>query len=204
MRDSMTVFEKTYGWYLKQLAACDFLGRAERLGARVGDEALVFSFLNDPIAISRAGVIGPGGQAPGFSECIVLMNYILRCPETLPATGDWVTYREVKGSGPLAVYFSENAVKPLQDRFAGNVAALEAACSALGGRKEPGTGGYDFSATFFPLPRVPLNLRFNDADEEFPASCTLLFTSDVSAWLDPESLAILAVLFAQKIATGDP
>jgi len=203
MRDFSTVFEKTYGWYLKQLADCDYLGRAERLGAQVRDEALVFPFLNDPMSISRVGVIGPEGKAPGFSECIVLMNYILRCPETLPKRGDWVTYREVEGSGPLAVYFLENAVKPLQDRFAGNVAGLKAASGILGGWEEPWIEGYDVSAHFFLLPRIALGLRFNDADAEFPSSCTLLFTSDVSVWLDPESLAILAVLFVQKMVGSE-
>lgn len=203
MSDSLTVFEKTYGWYLKQLATCDYLSRAERLGASVHDDSLVFSFLNDSMSVSRIGVVGPGGKAPGFSESIVLMNYILRCPEALPVRGDWITYREVEGSGPLAVYFFDNALKPIQHRFAGHLPGLREACALLGGREDAGAESYDLAATFSLLPRIPLGLRFNDADEEFPASCTLLFASDVSAWLDAESLAILAVLFAQKLVTGD-
>lgn len=199
MRESLTVFDKTYGWYLNQLAECDTLGRADRLGTEVRDDALIFNFLNEPFSVSRVGVVGPQGKEPGFSESIVLLNYILRCPETLPSRGDWITYRDVKGSGPLAVYFSANAVKPVEKRFAGNISQLADVCGKLGGKQDPTGDSYDLAVTFDLLPRIPLALRFNDADKEFPPSCTLLFASDVAAWLDPESLAILAALFVHKL-----
>jgi len=108
----------------------------------------------------------------------------------------------VKGSGPLAVYFSENVVKPVEQRFSGKLSELADRCEALGGTQDSTGNSYDFSVTFDLLPRIPVALRFNDADEEFASSCTLLFASDVAAWLDPESLAILAVLFVQKLAHG--
>lgn len=203
MSQSLTVFDKTYGWYLDRLRACDYRGRAHRLGAEVCNDALVLPFLNERFSVSRMGLAGPGGAVPGFSESVVLFNYILRCPERLPAGGEWISYREVKGAGPLAVYFSDNAVTPLANRFAGKLSELSAACRMLGGRETPDAGAYDVSATFDLLPRIPLSLRFNDADEVFPASCTLLFASDVSSWLDPESLAILAALFARKMVNSE-
>lgn len=203
MGKSLTVFDKTYEGYLARLRGCDYLGRAGRLGAAVRDDALVVPFLNERFFVSPMGLVGPAGAVPGFSESIVLLNYILRCPERLPVGGEWISYREVKGSGPLGVYFSDNAVKPLANRFAGKLSELSVACRKLGGRETPGAGAYDVSATFTLLPRIPLSLRFNDADEAFPASCTLLFASDVSSWLDPESLAILAVLFARKMVNSE-
>lgn len=201
MRESLTVFDKTYGWYLNQLAECDYLARGDRLGTQVRDDALLFDFMGEPFSVSRVGVVGPQGKEPGFSENIVLLNYILRCPDTLPSRGDWITYREVKGSDPLAVYFSENVVKPVEQHFSGRLSELEARCEELRGTQDPTGNSYDFSVTFDLLPRIPVALRFNDADEEFASSCTLLFASDVAAWLDPESLAILAVLFVQKLVT---
>lgn len=199
MRQSLTVFDKTYGWYLKQLAACDYLHRGALLGADVRDDALFFSFINEPHSVSRVGVVGPDGKDPGFTENIVLLNYILRCPKALPPRGGWIPFREVTGSGPLAVYFAENVVKPVERAFVGRLSALAEAGAALNGRPDPTDAAFDLAVTFDLLPRIPLSLRFNDADAEFPASCSLLFASDVGAWLDPESLAILAVLFTRKL-----
>ncbi len=199
MSESVTVFETTYKRYLTQLAACDYLGRAAMLGGEVGDEALTLPFLTEPFSISPKRVTGPEGDEAGFSESVVLFNYILRCPALLPARQGWITYREVKDSGPLAVHFSNNAVVPVEERFAGKVSELAERCASFGGQPDLSCTGYDFAVTFDLLPRIPMALRFNDADEEFPAACSLLFASDVGSWLDPESLVILAVFFIQKL-----
>lgn len=199
MSESLTIFETTYERYLTQLAACDYLGRAPRLGGEVRDGELTLLLLEEPFSISLHRVEGPEGREAGFSESVVLFNYVLRCPEVLPVQGEWITYREVKDSGPLAVHFSKNAVTPVEERFTGKLGELAERCASLGGKLDPSCQGYDFAATFDLLPRIPLALRFNDADEEFPAACSLLFASDVGSWLDPESLAILAVLFIQKL-----
>jgi hypothetical protein len=49
---------------------------------------------------------------------------------------------------------------------------------------------------FNPLPRVPLLLLFNDADDEFPAHCSLLFERRAEKYLDAESLGILGMLLS--------
>ena len=51
MRESpakAAVFEETYRGYLKQLAAIDFLARADRLGATTDGDELIIEFSGSP------------------------------------------------------------------------------------------------------------------------------------------------------------
>lgn len=58
---------------------------------------------------------------------------------------------------------------------------------------------YDLSMQFSVLPRLSLLLLFNDADEEFPAQCTILFQKHAVFYLDPESLIMTGILLARKL-----
>jgi hypothetical protein len=49
------------------------------------------------------------------------------------------------------------------------------------------------------LPYVPVLLLYNDADEEFPAQCLLLFERRAEKYLDMESMAILAWLLTDYL-----
>lgn len=63
---------------------------------------------------------------------------------------------------------------------------------------------YDLAAQFVALPRVPLLLLFNDADDEFPARCSVLFQEHADRYLDPECLAMLGRrLYARLERAGD-
>jgi hypothetical protein len=46
---------------------------------------------------------------------------------------------------------------------------------------------------------VPILVLFNDADEEFPARCSVLFQRRAEHFLDAESLAVLGSCFKQRI-----
>ena len=205
MTSSATVFHQTSQEYLTRLSKIPYLDRANFLGADVEGSSLCIEMYGRPYWISAEGVFNQRREVCSFSKQVVLLNYILRCPEALPRKGRWIAWREVPGSGPLAVYMGANAVKPIECTFSGDVKKLQEASRLLGGKEDSQDRSSDFSATFKLLPRISLHLKFNDGDEEFPASCTLLFTEDVSLWLDTESLAILTVLFVATLCgKGDP
>jgi hypothetical protein len=46
------------------------------------------------------------------------------------------------------------------------------------------------------IPKVPLLLLYNDADDEFPAHCSILFERRAEKYLDAECLAILGMLLS--------
>ena len=55
---------------------------------------------------------------------------------------------------------------------------------------------YDISLTFDFLPRIPVLLRFNDKDSEFPAQCAIMFPQSAETFLDMECMAIGGTLLA--------
>jgi hypothetical protein len=196
MSEKTAVFETTYQNYLGQLAAIDFLSRAARLGAEVAGEALVIPLYGAPYTISRDGVRNARGDQANFAISVVLCCYILQCPATVPQAGDWMTYREFRNAGPLVSYFTANTQKIIETAFAGNPAGLVNACRPLGGQPFDDGASYDISLTFDFLPRIPVLLRFNDRDSEFPAQCAIMFPQSAETFLDMECMAIGGTLLA--------
>lgn len=190
MRKRSVVFEKTYREYLRRIASIDFMSRADMLGAEPSENTLTIPFYGEPYRISADGVVNAEGKKANFAICVLLCQYVLRCPEDRPATGDWVTYREFKDAGPLVGYFATNTNKTIETEFAGKIEALKSTGEALNGVRYDDGSTYDLSMKFDCLPRIPVLLRFNDRDDEFPAQCSILFRQSAEKYLDMESLAI--------------
>lgn len=196
MSEKAAVFETTYQNYLNQLTAIDYLSRADRLGADVAGEALTIPVYGTPYSISRDGVRDADGAQANFAISVVLCCYILQCPATVPLAGDWMTYREFRNAGPLVGYFTANTQKIIETTFAGNPTGLVNACQSLGGRPFDDGSAHDISLIFDFLPRIPVLLRFNDKDSEFPAQCAIMFPQSAEAFLDMECMAIGGTLLA--------
>ena len=131
--------------------------------------------------------------------CVVLCKYLLLCPDAAVPEDEWAAYRDFKDAGPLTGFFANSVEKPLAEHFAGRLTELETACKALGGIAPDIDLTYDFSMQFNALPRVPILLLYNDADDEFPAHCSLLFRRGSDKFLDAESLAILGEIVTRRL-----
>ncbi len=190
MTAKAAVFEETYRNYLARIADLDLNARADVLGADAEGADLVIRLYGSPYRLSRQGVFKPSGEPVNYAVCVVLCCYVLQCPDSTPPAGEWVTYREFKDAGPLVGYFTANTNKIIETSFAGNLPGLEEACRRLGGRAFDDGAGHDLSVAFDFLPRIPVRLRFNDRDDEFPAQCSVLFRRSAEAFLDMECTAI--------------
>lgn len=193
------VFGKTYKEYLRQLAEIDCHARAPNLGADISGKHLIIPFYGEPYRISDAAITDSGGHQANFSVCVVLCKYILHCPEEVPAEGTWMTYREFKDAGPLTVYFANNTNKIIESSFFDKPEALEKACKRLDGTPFVDASSHDRSMVFRALPRIPVLLRFNFKDDDFPAQCSVLFRESAQHYLDMESLAIAGTFLAGRL-----
>lgn len=95
-------------------------------------------------------------------------------PDEAAACGDWCSFRELPGAGPLAVNFATNTHKTIAQHFGGDLAALDRAAAALDGQPESDPG-YDRRYRFQALPDVCLVLLYNSPDDLFAAQANLLF-----------------------------
>jgi hypothetical protein len=78
----------------------------------------------------------------------------------------------------------------LERTFGSNPAELKRRCGALGGVPAAEDFPYEVAMRFPALPKIPVLLLFNGAEEEFPARCTMLFERRAEKYLDMECLAI--------------
>lgn len=191
MNEKLHVFDETYMEYIKQIAGINFEPLAEVLGIKIKKGKIMIPFLEKPYWIDEKSITDLSGKKPSFRECVVLCKYMLLCPDTAPAEGNWIAYRDFKDSGPLTVFFANSVEKPMAEHFAGRLDELEKSGKLFGGFVPDIELSYDFYMQFNALPRIPVLLLYNDADDEFPAHCSILFKQNADKFLDAESLAIL-------------
>ncbi len=190
MASKAVAFEKTYRGYLKQVEGVEFQSIEEKLGVLAKGSEVIVPLLGKPYRISGRDVTGPEGKRPDFDKCVILLKYILMCPEGYPRDKTWVSYRDLRNSGPLTAYFRNDVERAFSGRYKGRVDDLEKSCKLLGGYPPDIKPDYDLSMQFDLLPKVPLLILFNDMDDEFPAKCTVLFERRAEEYLDAECLAI--------------
>jgi hypothetical protein len=193
MPDKSTVFEETYTNYLARIGGLDFKNITERLGAEVVGEELIVPFFGSPLRVSAAGISEPSGSRPNFSVCVILFKYLLLCPDHDPAEKDWVSFKDFKDSAPFAGAFFNYTEVPLAKYFSGRLKDLETACREIHGHPPAATFSYDLCMQFNVLPKIPVLLLFNDADEEFAAQCAVLFERRAEKYLDMECLAMVGM-----------
>ena len=191
-------FETAYFALLKQLAAVDFSARKTLLGADLQAGELLIPFYGMIHKVSRTGITDIKGRQINPALGVLLCTYVLRRPETIPAeSNELVSFRELEGAGPLNGYFTENTQKLIARAFSGNVAALWQRSRLLGGVLDADPEeSYDLSVRFDALPEIPVFLRFNDRDEEFPTQCAILFRRSAEHYLDLQSLSIAGTFLA--------
>jgi hypothetical protein len=186
-----SVYDKTYRYYLQQLKTMRFEGKEDVLGITLDGDGVTVPYFGRPIQLTTDGLKDEAGNRPDFSDCVVVCRYLIMCPPFEPKGKDWVAYRDFSDAGPLTVFWADTVERPLARMFSGRVGALKNACDSLGGINPELKIACDLCRCLTPLPKMPLLLVFNDADDDFPASASLLFEKRASSFLDAESQAIL-------------
>jgi hypothetical protein len=199
MNEKSSVFEETYSNYLAQIGGLDFKEIADRLGAELEGDELIIPVFGKPTRVSAAGISEPSGSRPTFSVCVILFKYLLLCPDHDPTENDWVSFKDFKDSAPFAGAFFNYTEVPLAKYFSGRLKDLEAACRKIHGHPPAATFSYDLCMQFHALPKIPVLLLFNDADEEFPAQCAVLFERRAEKYLDMECLAMVGMLLFEYL-----
>ena len=191
MGDNKTVFEENYEKYLAQLQKISFKAIAPAIGGKVKDNVIKIPLLGKNYSISLKGISDPSGNKPTYDICVVLSKYLLLCPDTTPKEDEWVSFKDFKDSGPLTNYFNNDVEHSIASYFKGNLGGLKKSCKSISGYQPDLEVDYDLAMQFNALPKIPVVLLFNDADEEFPAKCSVLFEGRAEKYLDAECIAML-------------
>lgn len=203
MTNPSEIFEHHYQDYLRQLAEVDFTSVYAILGLDLDDDRLKIPFLNSTYFLSPEGIYDPQNNRPDYMTCVILSKYVLLCPTIPPKPSlEWSSFRDLKKISHFTnvQYFKSDTERAIEQPFSGKLAALTEACQALKGSFQTDMP-YDLSVRIDALPRLALLLLFNDADDEFPARCKVLFQRQAEQYLDPESLAVTGALLARLLKT---
>ena len=189
-----SAYEKTYRHYIAQIAGIDLESIRQKLGLEVKGDEIIIPLFGNPYKVSVNGITGPSGKQPSLDICVICCKYLLMCPDIYPAENEWVSFRGLKDSGPLTVYFANDVERAISEYFVGRPDDMKEACKTLGGYSPDMEVNYDLSMQFNALPKVPVILLFNDADDEFQAKSSVLFERRAEEYLDPECLAMVGRL----------
>ena len=169
-----------------QFLTYDQAAMCARLGLPMSETEIPVRFLGEVLRIERetGAVLRPDGAPAPFGAAMAVYDALARDNDPALA-GEFVPTSALHGiRGTHAVH--EDLHSPAAQRFAGKTAALEAALTALGGRKWPGPGDVAYVLDVFDF--FPVCVRFWDADDEFPASLQFLWDSNALGFLFYETL----------------
>jgi hypothetical protein len=203
MTSKAPVFEKIYQDYLARVTGLELTEKQDLLGIRMEAQTVFIPFFNETFTITPRDIRDRKGRRPPHSVCVILCQYLLLSPDQPDEDRHLVTYRDFKDAAPYVQGFDNTAQKPVSKAFSGRIAELEAGCRHLGGTPCDIGISCDLSYMFEALPRVRIYLVFNDADEDFPADCSLLLEKQAARYLDMECLAMIGMVLAQRLAGKD-
>ncbi|MBL7041422.1 MAG: DUF3786 domain-containing protein [Pirellulaceae bacterium] len=184
----------------KGIAAIDLPSSARRLGATFADEKLTMKCLGRDFSVDAAGNITTGLHVHGWIV-VPALNYVIDGAGT-PLSGDWVSYRQLEAGQARYPLFAQMCEKPCQKLADADTDLFEDVLSLFGSPID-NCHSSDLSFVFYPLPRVPILIRYWKAEDGLESNLSFLFDSTTTENLNIESVYLLGtglVIMFEKIA----
>ncbi len=161
-------------------------------------EQFVFNAFGDRCIIEPGGIrLGDEEHSSVFG--ILISLYALNaCPDICVPT-PLKAFKEFPDSMPYVGAFATHTEKLLVPHVSKIKRSVPLIIETLNGEETPeGTGG-DFSFIVYPLPKIALCYIFYEADEDFPASVTCLYSNNARLFLPIDGLADVGEYCSKKI-----
>ena len=171
-------------------------GIGEILGVSIESGEYRIPFFHRHFVIGAGGIKDGRSEVPAHASSVIVCKYLLLCPRQPDNDESLVTYKDFKDAAPYTIGFKNTAERPIARHFEGRLEDLREQCLRLGGRPFQTQVSCDLAFRFQALPRVPVYLLFNDADDDFAAQCTVLFRKNAASYLDMECIAMVGATLA--------
>jgi len=194
-------FEEAYDLACKQVLEKGIELCAENAGAScsiVSDAAcrVELSFLNKKVSIAFPDFTFTSGSVkpPGIWEKILILHYLYRSDGS-PLKKAQINFKQLKSGASYFPSFENRCIKPFVKLCTDDTDGFLAKASLFGGIK---ADAGDFAVTFTPLPYVPVTFVYWKADDEFPATGSVLFDESIEHFLSAEDIVVIC----QQIVLG--
>jgi hypothetical protein len=109
------------------------------------------------------------------------------------------SFKEFPDSMPYVGVFTTHTEQLLVPHVAKIKEAVQSISKRLKGEKTPSEAGGDFSFIVYPLPKIALCYIFYEADDDFPASVTCLYSNNAIQFMPIDGLADVGEYTSRKI-----
>jgi uncharacterized protein DUF3786 len=170
----------------------------KKLPAKREGHRFIFKAFGEECVITPEGIyLGSEEHAPTYHILITL--YALHaCPDAYIHT-PFKAFKEFQNSMPYAGAFATHTENPLVSHVTDIKNKTANICDVLGAGETPPGTGEDFAFTVYPLPKIALCYIFYEADDDFPASVTCLFSNNAHRFLPIDGLADVGEYTSKKI-----
>ena len=155
-------------------------------------------------AFGEKCVIAPGKITLGTEEHssvfgILISLYALNASSDICVLLPLKSFKEFPDSMPYVGAFATHTEQLLVPHVVKIKEATPRITNALKGQKAPPETGGDFSFIVYPLPKIALCYIFYEADDDFPASVTCLFSNNANQFMPVDGLADVGEYTSRKI-----
>ncbi len=182
---------------LREVTRLDFEQVAKRINAQLEGKILSVPILGKKIGIQQDGTFStdlhiiPWVISP-------LLDYVLHC-KGLPVSGDWISFREIKGGKEKYALFKkrgEEVLKYLADNYTD---FFDDIVHMFNGKTVEKRFESDVSVVLYPFPLVPIMLCYWKPEEDLESSLNLFFDKTINDNLGIDSTYSLGAGFARMV-----
>lgn len=170
---------------------------ADRSGASLEDGELSLAMLFDDYRVDSSTYVvtgNDGEEASSFLQSLVLTY--LHTADGVPASGRWISFRELPNGAFYNQAFQGYAPDRLAKRWELDLEGFVDACRAVGGRPiDHGDAGFAIQV----LPRLEIAAVYWLGDEDFASKASVLFDANAHHYMVVDGLAILGNRLVDRI-----
>lgn len=184
---------------MEALKNVDLKTQAPSLGLLLDNDGRVLvNFFGRDYLVSNDGIEAAGGGLVSYNHKSVLAHYLMSTGRK-PLTGEYLPIGRLTGMIDTGASPSDNLIRPLTEKFGDKYDRFAEAARKLGGQHEGRSPAGGESWLFSPLPYLPLQVVFFEADEEFEAEVKVLFDSSAPGFVAYECLELLEIILVAEL-----
>jgi len=168
------------------------------LPAHRDDQAFVFEAFGEECTITPQGITLGDTEYPAIHGILISL-YALNVTPDICILSPFKSFREFPDSMPYVGAFTTHTEQLLVPHVSEIKESAALITQYLNGEDVPVQEGGDFAFTLIPLPKIALCYIFYEADADFPASVTCLFSNNANQFLPIDGLADVGEYTSKKI-----
>jgi len=173
---------------------------ADTLPARQNGDSFLFEAFGENCEIRSDGIFLGDVRQTGVIGILISL-YALNAGLETCLVEPLKAFKDLPNSMPYAGAFVTHTQQILVPHVEKIQISAERIIETMKGCKTPSNVGGDFSFMVYPLPKIALCYIFYEADEDFPASVTCLYSNNAISFLPIDGLADVGEYTSKKILT---